>query len=159
MFDRLIARTAGLTACGLMVTAAASAECPMDLDENGRVGGEPAEEMLPFDISELQVMEEPEPAAPEAEASPSPDSWARSIALASFPLLLRFSAGASLAARIASAHSAAALSLGALSLIFWPSAFSTIVSTPPVAATTTSPISCTSIFPFVVSSDFVCLFS
>lgn len=39
MFDRLIARTAGLTACGLMVTAAASAECPMDLDENGRVGG------------------------------------------------------------------------------------------------------------------------
>ena len=39
MFDRLIARTAGLAACGLMVTAAASAECPMDLDENGRVGG------------------------------------------------------------------------------------------------------------------------
>ena len=31
MFDRLIARTAGLAACGLMVTAAASAECPMDL--------------------------------------------------------------------------------------------------------------------------------
>jgi len=31
------------------------------MQRNGRVGGEPAEEMLPFDISELQVMEEPEP--------------------------------------------------------------------------------------------------
>ena len=32
------------------------------MQQNGRVGGEPAEEMLPFDISELQVMEEPAPA-------------------------------------------------------------------------------------------------
>lgn len=34
------------------------------MQQNGRVGGEPAEEMLPFDISELQVMEEQEPEAP-----------------------------------------------------------------------------------------------
>ncbi len=31
------------------------------MQQNGRIGGEPAEEMLPFDVSELQVMEEPEP--------------------------------------------------------------------------------------------------
>jgi len=32
------------------------------MQRNGRVGGEPAEQMLPFDVSELQVMEEPAPA-------------------------------------------------------------------------------------------------
>ena len=31
------------------------------MQQNGRIGGEPAEEVLPFDVSELQVMEEPEP--------------------------------------------------------------------------------------------------
>lgn len=31
------------------------------MQQNGRVGGEPAEEMLPFDVSELQAIEEPEP--------------------------------------------------------------------------------------------------